>query len=107
LNRRFADLVLLSEDPDRLVREGPMSSFDIDITNDGGWWTVHIREITGPAQGRTISEAESTARQMVALATGVRIDDIAVRAVGFAAPTAAFRPGGRAARRPAASSASA
>jgi hypothetical protein len=72
LNRRFADLVLLSEDPNRLVREGPMSSFDIDITNDGGWWTVHIREITGPAQGRTISE---------------------------------FRPGGRAARRPAASSA--
>jgi hypothetical protein len=101
LNRRFADLVLLSEDPDRLVREGPMSSFDIDITNDGGWWTVHIREITGPAQGRTISEAEWTARQMVALATGVRIDDIAVRAVGLAAPTAAFRPGGHAARRPA------
>jgi hypothetical protein len=63
-----------------------MSSFDIDITNDGGWWMVHIREITGPAQGRTISEAESTARQMVALATGVRIDDIAVRAVGLAAP---------------------
>ena len=82
-----------------------MSSFDIDITNDGGWWTVHIREITGPAQGRTISEAESTARQMVALATGVPIDDIAVRAVRLAAPTAAFRPGGRAARRPGASSA--
>ena len=77
-----------------------MSCFDIDITRDGGWWTVHIREITGPAQGRTISEAESTARQMVALATGVPVDDIAVRAVGLAAPTAAFRPGGRAARRP-------
>jgi len=66
---------------------------------------VFERGVTGPARGRTISEAESTARQMVALATGVRIDDIAVRAVGLAAPTAAFRPGGRAARRPAASSA--
>jgi len=56
-----------------------MSSFDIDVTRDGGCWTVHIREVNGPAQGRTISEAEWTARQMIALATGVPIDDIAVR----------------------------
>jgi hypothetical protein len=69
-----------------------MSSFDIDVTRDGGWWTVHIREIHGPAQGRTISEAESTARQMIALATGVPIDDIAVRAVGLGAPKTTFRP---------------
>ena len=82
-----------------------MSSFDIDITSDGGWWTVHIREITGPAQGRTISEAEWTAWQMIALAAGVPIDDIAVRSAGLAALKKAFRPGGRAARRPGASSA--
>ena len=43
-----------------------MSSFDIDVTRDGGCWTVHIREVNGPAQGRTISEAEWTARQRVA-----------------------------------------
>ena len=59
-----------------------MSSFDIDVTRDGGCWTVHIREVNGPAQGRTISEAEWTARQMIALATGVPIDDIAVRVAG-------------------------
>ena len=62
-----------------------MSSFDIDVTRDGGRWTVHIREVNGPAQGRTSSEAEWTARQMIALATGVPIDDIAVRAAGLAA----------------------
>ena len=62
-----------------------MSSFDIDVTRDGGRWTVHIREVNGPAQGRTISEAEWTARQMIALATGVPIDDIAVRSAGLAA----------------------
>jgi len=62
-----------------------MSSFDIDVTRDGGCWTVHIREVNGPAQGRTSSEAEWTARQMIALATGVPIDDIAVRAAGLAA----------------------
>ena len=61
-----------------------MSSFDIDVTRDGGCWTVHIREVSGPAQGRTISEAEWTARQMIALATGVPIDDIAVRSAGLA-----------------------
>ena len=61
-----------------------MSSFDIDVTRDGGCWTVHIREVNGPAQGRTISEAEWTARQMIALATGVPIDDIAVRSAGLA-----------------------
>jgi hypothetical protein len=48
---RFADLVLLSEDPDRLVREGPMSSFDIDITNDGGWWTSTRRFISASVIG--------------------------------------------------------
>ena len=26
-----------------------MSSFDIDVTRDGGCWTVHIREVNGPA----------------------------------------------------------
>src|SRR6476659_5428105 len=87
------------------TRRGPMSSCDIDVTRDGGCWTVHIREVHGPAQGRTISEAEWTARQMIALATGVPIDDIAVRSAGLAALKTAFRPGGRAARRPGASSA--
>ena len=76
-----------------------MSSFDIDVTRDGGCWTVHIREVNGPAQGRTISEAEWTARQMIALATGVPIDDIAVRSAGLAALKTAFRPGERS-RRP-------
>ena len=81
-----------------------MSSFDIDVTRDGGCWTVHIREVNGPAQGRTISEAEWTARQMIALATGVPIDDIAVRSAGLAAQNG-IPARWRAARRPGASSA--
>jgi hypothetical protein len=39
-----------------------MSSFDIDVTRDGGRWTVHIREVNGPAQGRTVSEAPASQR---------------------------------------------
>lgn len=42
--------MLVSEVPDRLVREGPMSSFDIDVTRDGGWWMVHIPELGGRTQ---------------------------------------------------------
>ena len=51
LNRRVADLVLVSEDLDRLVREGPMSNFDIDVTRDG-WWMVHIPKLGGRTQAR-------------------------------------------------------
>ena len=56
--------------------------------------------------GRTLSEAEWTQpRHMIALATGVPIDDVAVRSAGLAALKTAFLPAGRAARRPGASSA--
>jgi hypothetical protein len=58
LNRRFADLVLLGEDPDRLVREGPMSSFDIDVTRDGGWWMDHIPKLGERTQARYPREVE-------------------------------------------------
>jgi hypothetical protein len=60
LNRRVADLVLVIEDPHRLVREGPMSSFDIDVTRDGGWWMVHIPTLGGRTQARFPREVEPT-----------------------------------------------
>lgn len=33
-----------------------MSSFDIDVTRDGGWWTVHIPKLGGRTQARYPSE---------------------------------------------------
>jgi hypothetical protein len=78
LNRRFADLVLVSEDPDRLVREGPMSSFDIDVTRDGGWWMVHIPELGGRTQARYPREVEPMAREYIAISTGTPIDQVAI-----------------------------
>jgi hypothetical protein len=62
LNRRVADLVLVSEDP-TASSEGPMSSFDIDVTRDGGWWMVHIPKLGGRAQARYPSEVELMARE--------------------------------------------
>jgi hypothetical protein len=78
LNRRFADLVLLGEDPDRLVREGPMSSFDIDVTRDGGWWMVHIPELGVRTQARYPREVEPRAREYIAISTGTPIDQVAI-----------------------------
>jgi hypothetical protein len=78
LNRRFADLVLVSENPDCLVREGPMSSFDIDVTRDGGWWMVHIPELGGRTQARYPREVELMAREYIAISTGTPIDQVAI-----------------------------
>lgn len=78
MNRRVADLVLVSKEPDRLVREGPMSSFDIDVTRDGGWWTVHIPELGGRTQARYPREVELMAREYIAVSTGTPIDQVAI-----------------------------
>jgi hypothetical protein len=78
LNRRFADLVLVSEDPDRLVRETPMSKFDIDVTRDGGWWMVHIPKLGGRTPARYPSEVEPLAREYIAVSTGTPIDQVAI-----------------------------
>ena len=78
LNRRVADLVLVSEDLDRLVREGPMSNFDIDVTRDGGWWMVHIPELGGLTQARFPREVEPMAREYIAVSTGTPIDQVAI-----------------------------
>ena len=84
LNRRVADLVLVSEDLDRLVREGPMSNFDIDVTRDGGWWMVHIPKLGGRTQARYPSEVEPMAREYIALSTGTPIDQVAINWRGAA-----------------------
>jgi hypothetical protein len=41
--------------------------FKIEITRDGRWWMVHIPEIDGLTQARRLAEAETMARQYIAL----------------------------------------
>jgi hypothetical protein len=47
-----------------------MSSFDIDVTRDGGWWMVHIPALGGLTQARFPGEVELTAREYIAVTTG-------------------------------------
>ncbi|MCW2655007.1 MAG: hypothetical protein JWR32_5983 [Mycobacterium sp.] len=36
-----------------LSQSGPMSSFEIEVTRDGGRWMVHIPELDGLTQARS------------------------------------------------------
>ena len=55
-----------------------MSSFDIDVTRDGGWWMVHIPKLGGRTQARYPREVELMAREYIAISTGTPIDQVAV-----------------------------
>ena len=44
-----------------------MSSFDIAVTRDGGWWMVHIPELGGLTQARYPREVELMAREYIAV----------------------------------------
>ena len=48
-----------------------MSSFDIDVTRDGGWWMVHIPKLGERTQARYPREVELMAREYIAISTGV------------------------------------
>ena len=55
-----------------------MSSFDIDVTRDGGWWMVYIPELGGLTQARHSREVELMAREYIAVSTGTPIDQVAI-----------------------------
>jgi hypothetical protein len=78
LNRRVADLVLMRVKTRSTSEKGPMPSFDIDVTRDGGWWAVHIPELGGLTQARYPSEVEPMAREYIAVSTGTSVDQVAI-----------------------------
>lgn len=55
-----------------------MYEFKIEVTRDGRWWMVHIPEIDGLTQARRLSEAETMAREYIALDRNLPYDDIKV-----------------------------
>lgn len=56
-----------------------MKTYAVNVTRDGKWWMVAIPEINGLTQARRLSEAETMAREYIALSTDVPIADVAVR----------------------------
>ena len=55
-----------------------MYEFKIEVTRDGRWWMVHIPEIDGLTQARRLSEAETMAREYIALDHNLPYDEIKV-----------------------------
>jgi len=78
LNRRLADLMLVSEDADRLVQGGtcPASISMSPAMAAGG--CVYIPELGGLTQARHLREVELMAREYIAVSTGTPIDQVAI-----------------------------
>ncbi len=57
--------------------------YKIEVMRDGRWWMVHIPEIDGLTQARRLGEAETMARDYIALHVGVPIDRIKVETVSI------------------------
>lgn len=55
-----------------------MREFKIEIARDGRWWMVHIPEIDGLTQARRLHEAETMAREYIALDQNIPYDEIKV-----------------------------
>ena len=55
-----------------------MSTFDIDVTRDGGWWMVHIPKLGGRTPARYPREVEPVAREYIAANTSTPIDRVAI-----------------------------
>jgi predicted RNase H-like HicB family nuclease len=59
-----------------------MRTFDATVTREGKWWAVVVKDIPGycvVTQGRDLPDAEFMARDAVALALEIPIEDVAVR----------------------------
>ena len=68
-----------------------MYEFKIEVTRDGRWWMVHIPEIDGLTQARRLSEAETMAREYIALDKNLPFDDIKVETASVRIEERAFR----------------
>jgi len=68
-----------------------MHEYKIEIVRDGRWWMVHVPEIDGVTQARRLSEAETMAREYIALDQGVPYDEIKVETASIRMAEPEFR----------------
>lgn len=58
-----------------------MYEFKIEIQRESKWWMVHIPEIDGFTQARRLADAETMAREYIALDRNIPYDDIKIETV--------------------------
>ena len=54
------------------------SEFCARVRRDDKWWLISVDGINGFSQARRLSEAEQNAKELIAAATGVAIDEVVV-----------------------------
>jgi predicted XRE-type DNA-binding protein len=65
--------------------------FKIEVSREGRWWMVYIPEIDGVTQARRLSEAETRAREYIALDQNLPYDDIAIETASVRMQDPVFR----------------
>jgi predicted XRE-type DNA-binding protein len=65
--------------------------FNIEVTRDGRWWMVHIPEIDGLTQARRLAEAETMAREYIALDQNIPYGDINIETASIRMEQPEFR----------------
>ena len=60
-------------------KEAAVPTFDIEVTRDGCWQMIHVPEIDQLTQACHSGEIDDMARELIAVSTGVPIEDVAVR----------------------------
>jgi hypothetical protein len=68
-----------------------MYQFKIEVTRDGKWWMIHIPEIDGLTQARRLAEAETMAREYIALDQNIPYDDIKIETASVRMEQPEFR----------------
>ena len=55
-----------------------MPEYQVEVTREGRWWMINVPAVDGVTQARRVSEVERMARELVAVSTYDRLDDITV-----------------------------
>jgi predicted RNase H-like HicB family nuclease len=53
-------------------------TYQVHVTREGRWWMVHIPELRELTQARRLGEAPRMAQEVIALHTGVAVDEVEV-----------------------------
>ena len=68
--------------PALAAHASPAHCFDIEIARHRSWWRIHIPAINDLTKARRRDDVEMSAREQIALSTGIPIVEVAVEVFG-------------------------
>ncbi|MDJ0363117.1 HicB family toxin-antitoxin system [Rhodococcus sp. H29-C3] len=52
--------------------------YSVSVTRDGKWWMISVPELDALTQARRIDDVPTMARELIALETGVALDEVEI-----------------------------